>query len=531
MTAAAEAITANGLLEQIKVLASDEYEGRLPGTRGEELTVKYLEDQFRALGLQPGNPDGTFIQTVPLVGITGTPSGYFTAGGKRIPLKFPQDAVASTQRLVPSVDVKSSDVVFVGYGVVAPEYNWDDYKGLDVKGKTIVMLINDPAVPDPRDPGKLDDSVFKGRAMTYYGRWTYKYEIAAQKGAAAAIIVHQTIPAAYPWDVVQNGFSGERFNVAAENKNMDRAPVESWISLETAKALFKAAGQDFDTLYKAAASREFRPVPLRAKATFHISNKLREVSSSNVVAKLPGSDPKRRDEMVVYSAHWDHFGRKPELKGDQIFNGAVDNASGTAGLLQIAKAYSKLSPGPQRSILFLAVTAEEQGLLGSHWYATHPLYPLDKTLADINMDVIDVWGPTRDIIVPGYGQSGLEDDLARLAQAADRTVVPDKEPEKGMYYRSDHFEFAKVGVPSISPKVGYDFIGMPGNFGQEVHDDYTANIYHKPSDEVRPDWNLEGAVHDLRLFFALGDDIAEGSAFPEWKSGSEFKARRQAMLH
>jgi Zn-dependent M28 family amino/carboxypeptidase len=528
--AAGRAITAAGILGHIKILSSDEYEGRLPGTRGGELTVKYITEQFKKLHLAPGNPDGSYVEAVALAGIRGRATGSFMAGGQIITLEFPKDAVALTERFLPDVAVKDSDMIFVGYGVVAPEYDWDDYKGVDVRGKTLVMLINDPPVVDPHDASKLDDSKFKGRAMTYYGRWTYKFEIAAEKGAAAAIIVHQTAPAAYGWEVVQNSWSGEKFNTAAANKHIDRVAVESWITLEKARELFRSSGQDFDVLFKSAARADFKPVALKARANFTLANTLREVTSYNVLARLDGSNPKRRNELVVYTAHWDHFGRNPNLVGDQIFHGAADNASGVAGMIEVAKAYSKLERPPARSILFMAVTGEEQGLLGSKWYATHPLYPLNQTVAEINMDVLNVWGRTRDLTIPGLGQSTLEDTLTQLAKAHGRTVLPDQEPEKGEYYRSDHFEFAKVGVPAVSYGGGYDYIGRPRDWGIKKHDDYTAHDYHKPSDMVKPDWNLSGAVDDLRLMLELGYTVAQSGEYPQWKSGSEFKARRDAMM-
>jgi Zn-dependent M28 family amino/carboxypeptidase len=399
-----------------------------------------------------------------------------------------------------------------------------------VRGKTLIMLVNDPPVVDPKDPSKLDERMFKGRAMTYYGRWTYKFEIASEKGAAAAIIVHQTDSAGYPWEVVQNSWSGEKFDTAATNKHMDRVPIESWITLDKARELFAASGQDFDALFKSAARADFKPVALNAKANLQVTNTLRELTSYNVVARFEGADAKRRDQYVVYTAHWDHFGRNPNLVGNQIFHGAADNASGVAGVLEIAKAYTKLAQPPARSILFMCVTGEEQGLLGSKWYETHPLYPLDHTVAEINMDVLNVWGRTRDLTIPGMGQSTVEDTLSALAKARGRSVLPDPEPEKGFYYRSDHFEFAKVGVPAISYGGGYDYIGRPADWGMKKHQDYVAHDYHKPSDEVRPDWDLSGAAEDLRLMMELGYTLAQSHDYPQWKNDSEFKARRDAMM-
>lgn len=527
---AAQAITGELILRHTKVLASDEFEGRKPGSPGEDKTVAYLTAQFQALGLAPGNPDGSYVQDVPLVGIDGTPAMQLRVGGKSIALKPRADFVAATQRVVPEVDVRRSDVVFVGYGVQAPEYGWDDYKGLDVRGKTLVMLINDPAIPDPKDPAKLDPTMFKGEAMTYYGRWTYKYEIASKLGAAAAVIVHETRPAAYPWEVVENSWSGEQFSLKSEDGNRGRVPVQSWITADKAHELFAAAGYDFDALKKAALSRDFKPVPLKAKASFTIKNRIREVQSRNVIAKLEGSDPALKDQYVIYTAHWDHFGRDPSLSGDQIFNGAADNASGTAGLLAIASAYTKLATPPKRSVLFLSVTAEEQGLLGSQRYATHPLYPLAKTLADFNTDVLNTYGPTRDIQVIGAGQNTLEDVLAGFVARQGRVIVPDTDPEKGHYYRSDQFEFAKQGVPALYIDPGIDVIDKPAGYGRAKRDDYVAQDYHKPSDEVKADWDLSGGAQDMQLLFEAGCAVANGDGWPTWKPGSEFKAIREASL-
>ncbi|HAK05710.1 MAG TPA: peptidase M28, partial [Spartobacteria bacterium] len=389
---ALDVITPDGLLAHIKVLASDEFEGRAPGTKGEELSVKYISDQFRSIGLKPGNPDGSYTQEVPLAGIKSDPKMSFTVGGSTTELKYPDDYVASSARLVPEIKIDNSDVVFVGYGIVAPEYGWDDYKDIDLRGKTLLMLINDPPIPDPKDPSKLDEKMFKGKAMTYYGRWTYKYEIAAQKGAAAAVIIHETEPAAYPYSVVKTSWAKENYELDAPDKNKDAVQVRSWITLDVAKKLLADCGQDFDALKKAAITKEFRPMALNAKATIDIKQQLRSFKSHNVIGKLEGSDQKLKDEYVIYTAHWDHLGRHPELQGDQIFNGAVDNASGDAAVIQLAAAFAKLNPPPKRSVLFMCTTAEEAGLLGAKFYAEHPLYPLEKTLADINIDSMNVWG-------------------------------------------------------------------------------------------------------------------------------------------
>ncbi|MHA6250212.1 M28 family metallopeptidase [Pontibacter sp. CAU 1760] len=527
---ALQSISAADVLKHIKVLASDAFKGRGPGTAGEDSTVNYLTRQFEQLGLQPGNPNGTYVQQVPMVGFTAQPKAHFEAGGKTIPLNFPSDYVAVSRRFIPNIDINKSEMVFVGYGIVAPEYGWDDYKGLDVKGKTIVMLINDPPIPSAANPSDLDTTMFGGKAMTYYGRWTYKYEIAAEKGAAAAIIVHETGPAGYPYEVVSGSWSRENFDIQKPNKNMDRAAVEGWITQAKADQLFKAAGKNFDQLKQAALKKDFKPVPLNATASFSIQNKLREIESRNVIAKLEGADPKLKNEYVVYSAHWDHLGKDPSLQGDQVYNGALDNASGTAGLVELAEAYTKLPTKPKRSILFLAVTAEEKGLLGSKYYAENPLYPLNKTVANINMDVLNAYGPTEDVVVIGYGNSTLEDVLAEAAATQNRRIVPEASPEKGSFYRSDHFEFAKQGVPALYAKSGVIARNQPADYVTQWSERYTANDYHKLTDEVRDDWNLEGAVEDLQLFLRVGYRVANSNQFPQWKPGTEFKAKRQASL-
>lgn len=525
------AIDGQAVLADIKVLASDEYEGRRPGTKGEDLTVAFLEDQFKKMGLKPGNTDGTYIQKVPLVGITPEVNVVLTLkrGGRERRLKYKDEFVGWTKRVTETASVANSELVFVGYGVEAPEFNWDDYKGVDVKGKTLVMLINDPAVPDPADPSRLDPKMFGGTAMTYYGRWTYKFEEAARRGAAAVLIIHETGPAGYPFAVVQ-GNVGEKFDLATPDKNMGRVAVEAWVSLEQGKQLLKDAGQDFEALKAKARTREFAPVPLGTTASVTLHNTLRTIDSRNVVAKLEGGDPALRDEYVIYTAHWDHFGIGTEISGDTIYNGAADNASGTAGILEIARAFTRLPAPPKRSILFLAVTAEEQGLLGSQYYSVAPIYPLAKTLANINIDGTNLWGRTKDITLVGLGNSDLDDYATAAAAEQDRTVRPDAEPQKGFYYRSDHFNFAKQGVPALDPDSGVEYIGKPPDFGAKMRDAYTANDYHKPSDEVKADWNMSGAVDDLRLFMAVGYRVAQADKYPEWKPGAEFRAKREEQL-
>jgi len=520
------AIDLNALLAHTKKLSSDEFEGRAPGTKGEDLSVNYLADQFKAAGLRPGNTNATYFQPVPLVGITPSPAPLvFRKGGQAQTLKWKDDVVAWTKHVAASASLKDSELVFVGYGVVAPEFDWDDYKGVDVKGKTLVMLVNDPPVPDPANPDQLDAKTFGGKAMTYYGRWTYKYETGAQKGAAGVLIVHETGPAGYGFNVVQ-GKTGEQFDLVTPDKNMSRAAIEGWITLDSAKALLTSAGQDFDALKQKAATREFKPVPLGVTASMTIQNKLRTINSRNVIAKLEGSDPKLKDEYVVYTAHWDHFGKN----ADGIFHGAEDDGLGCAALIEMARAFTKLPAPPRRSILFLAVTAEEQGLLGSEYYSVTPIYPLAKTVADINMDSWNTHGRTKDMTLTGYGASELDDYARDAAAEQGRIVHGDAEPEKGFYYRSDHFNFAKQGVPALDSAGGVDYIGKPPEFGERMRKEWTEKRYHTPLDVVLPDWDLNGTREDLRVLFAVGERVAQADKIPDWKPGNEFKAKRDAML-
>ena len=530
--AALRSFSADRLLGHIRTLSSDEFEGRGPGSKGEQLTIKYLEDQYRSSGLEPGNPDGTYLQSVPLVGITPDKGMKLTltGHGRTLEPKFQDDYVAWSKRVTDTSSI-DADLVFVGYGVQAPEFQWDDFKGVDVKGKVIVVLINDPPVPDPSDPAKLDPKTFGGAAMTYYGRWTYKFEKAAQMGAAGCIIIHQTERAGYPWEVVRNSWSATQFDLATPDKNMGRLAVESWITSDFATQLFRLAGQDLDKLMQAAARRDFKPVALGLHEKLTIHNSLQTIDSRNVIAKITGSDPQLKNTYVIYTAHWDHFGIGPEVNGDKIYHGAVDNASGSAALLEMARAYKQLPTPASRTILFLSVTGEEQGLLGSQYYAEHPLYPLAHTAADINMDGMNVHGLTRDIVQIGRGASTLDEIIEAVAKEQGRVVKTDPEPEKGFYYRSDHFEFAKRGVPAFDPDEGVDFIGKPAGWGLEARRKYTAENYHKPSDTIKPDWDLSGAVQDCRLFFLVGYRIANDSRMPEWKPGAEFKAIRDASLN
>ena len=521
----------DAVLRHTKTLSSDQYEGRAPGSKGEELSVNFIVDAFKKSGLKPGNTDGTYIQKVPLVGITGAEARPLTIakGGKKQTLKWKDEVVAWTKHVADGASIDDSEMVFAGYGVDAPEYNWNDFKDVDVKGKTIVVFVNDPQVPDPADASKLDPKTFNGEAMTYYGRWTYKYEEGARRGAAAVLIVHETAPAGYPFPVVQ-GFLGERFDLVTPDKNMGRSAIEGWVSLDAARKIFAMAGQDFDALKKQAITRNFKPVPLGLTASMALKNTMRTLDSRNVLAKLEGSDPQLKNEYVVYSAHWDHLGIGDPVNGDKIYNGALDNASGVATVLEIARAFTQVQPPPKRSILFLMVTAEEQGLLGSEYYSVTPVYPLAKTPANINIDGVNKWGRTKDVTVIGLGNSDLDDYLREAAGEQGRILRPDAEPEKGFYYRSDHFNFAKQGVPALDPEAGIDFVGKPPEYGRQKRDEFTSKDYHQPSDEVKPDWDLSGAREDAQLFLAVGYRVAQADKYPEWKPGNEFKAKRDAAV-
>jgi Zn-dependent M28 family amino/carboxypeptidase len=523
LDAALATITAEEVAEHTQVLGSDEYEGRLPGTPGEEKTLAYLQSEFERLGLQPGNA-GSWFQEVPLVSITADPSVRLTVRGGDEPKTYAYGSqiMAWTKRVVESVDLEASEMVFVGYGVVAPEYGWNDYEGLDVEGKTVVILVNDPGY------ATQDPELFNGNSMTYYGRWTYKYEEAARQGAAAAFIVHETAPAAYPWGTVEASWSGPQFDMVPEDNNMSRVKVEGWLQLDVAREIFAMAGQDYDQLKEQAAQRGFRAVPLGLTASMGIRNTIARSISHNVLAVLPGTD--RADEYIVYMSHWDHLGRDPSLEADQIYNGALDNATGVAGLFELAEAFMSLGTRPQRSILFMSVTAEEQGLLGSAYYAANPVYPPEKTVAAINMDGLNVLGPMRDIFVIGYGNSELDGYLVAAAATQDRIVEPDAEPEKGFFYRSDHFPLAKHGVPALYTGTGNDHVEHGEEWTRQKKDEWRAANYHKPSDEYSPDWDLTGAVDDLQLLFIVGYRLASESTFPNWREGTEFKAKRDAMM-
>lgn len=507
------------LHQHTKILSADEFEGRAPATPGEELTITYLRDHFEKLGLEPGNGD-SFFQEVPVTQITTLPTVTMAIEGEdyQRELKYRTEMMVSTLRQVEQTGIENSDMVFVGYGVVAPEYNWDDYDGVDAEGKTVVVLVNDPGF------ATQDEALFNGNAMTYYGRWSYKYEEAARQGAAGVIIIHETKAAGYPWEVVSGSWSGPQTTLTAEDDNLDRAEVESWMQLDVARELFSAAGLDLDEQMAAAASVDFRAVPLNLRATVQLNNHMRESTSKNVMALLPGST--RPDEVIIYTAHWDHLGKNPVMSGDNIYNGALDNATGTGGLLALAKSYAELPQKPERSILFLAVTAEESGLLGSKYYAENPIYPLANTVAAINMDAMAIYGRMKDVVVIGYGNSELDGYLAQAAKAQDRFLAKEPTPEKGFFYRSDHFSLAKHGVPALYAKAGIEHRENGAEWTKKKNAEYTAKHYHKPSDEYDPNWDLAGAAEDLQLYFDVGFTLANETTFPNWAEGNEFRAIR-----
>lgn len=454
-----------------------------------------------------------------MVSISSKPSGNLVIKGPNgeLSLQYLEDFVAATRRVQEQVTIPTSELVFAGYGIVAPEYNWNDYKGLDVKGKTVIVMIN--------DPGFADSTLFKGRVMTYYGRWTYKFEEASRQGATGVIIIHETAAASYPWKVVRSGWSNSKLHLQTANNNMHRTALEGWITLDAAKKIFQLAGVS-PGIMQQARTKGFKPVDLHLNTSLVINNTIKKSTSHNVLAVLPGA--KRPQECVVYSAHWDHFGIGEPVKGDSIYNGAVDNATGTAGLLELATAFTRLPQAPARSILFLSVTGEEQGLLGSEYYAGHPVFPMEKTVADINLDVLNTFGRTRDITVIGYGQSELDEYALRAAQKQGRITVPEANPEGGWFFRSDHFNFAKKGVPGLYIGPGNDALGHEPGWGKEQTAAYNRLRYHSPADEFDANtWNMDGMVEDIRLLFDVGYQLSNESSFPAWKKGSEFKAYRK----
>ena len=519
------AITLEGLENHVRVLASDEFQGRKPFTEGEAKTVQYLETQFRELGLEPGNGD-SYVQEVPMVQITSnvdsvmrvkSPRGSFTLRGFH-------DYVISSPRTDSVIKWNDEPLVFAGFGIVAPEYNWNDYEGLDVKDKIVVVLVNDPGF------GGDDTTFFKGNTMTYYGRWTYKFEEAARQGAKGCLVVHNTVPAGYPFQVLQNSWNAAHLFLDSRGKDVYHCEGTGWISKPAVEKVFGSAGLDFNDLQSQARKRGFKGRPLNVSISLSMDLTVKYDTSYNVIARISGTE--RKDEYIIYTAHWDHLGiGRKDASGDSIYNGALDNASGTAGLLEIAKAFMSLENKPERTVVFLAVTAEEQGLWGSAWYAENPVYPKEQTVANINMDGINPYGKMKDVMVVGSGQSELEDFLQEEAAKLGRVIVPDDEAEKGYYFRSDHFNFARIGVPALYLKTGSDVVGKGKDYGQQLKDLYTQKYYHQPSDEFDTTrMNFEGGVEDLKLLFQVGKRLAFDDRWPAWKEGSEFKAIRESYM-
>ena len=527
-------ISAEDFAQHVKVLSSDEFGGRAPGTDGEQQTADYVVAQFKRLGLQPGNGDSWF-QDVPMVVTTAdeaATTATITLKGTARPLAFGTQMAMGTRTAQPKVDVAGSQMVFVGYGVNAPEAGWNDYEGLDVKGKTVVMLVNDPGFHAG------DAELFSGKKMTYYGRWTYKFEEAARQGAAAALIIHDDAGAGYGWDVVKNSWSGAQFDLPASADPEPRLPLQGWLTGETAAQLFTDAGLDLEALRAAANKPGFKAVAI-GDATLDVSLKssISESTSRNILAKLPGSQ--RPDEAIVYTAHWDHLGDHSATHGgdkaaaategeDHVYNGAIDNATGVAGVLEIAEAFIVQNPKPARSVVFLMVTLEESGLLGSKYYAANPVIPLKDTVAVINLDAMSVVGPTKDLVVIGLGNSELDDVLRPIAEKQQRTLVEEDGVEKGFFFRSDHFSFAKYGVPALYAKGGIDHVEKGADFGRQVQANYTTALYHKPADEFDEAWDLRGVVQDLYALYGVGRTLADSDAWPNYVEGNAFKAARDA---
>jgi Zn-dependent M28 family amino/carboxypeptidase len=497
--------------EPLKVLSSDEFEGRLPTTEGEKKTIEYLVSEFTKAGLKPGNGD-SFLQKVALMEITADPDMTMTIGDNNFAYK--EQMVASSKREQSSVSLEDSELVFVGYGVNAPEYDWNDYEGLDVEGKTVVMLINDPGFENP-ESGK-----FQGTTMTYYGRWSYKYEEASRQGAAGAIIVHETAPASYGWSVVANSWSGPQYGLVSADKGASRVAVEGWLTLDAAKKVFADAGLDFDQ-EKANAMQGPYNKAMDIKASVTVNNTFKKSESNNVIATLPGAE--FPDEHIIYTAHWDHLGKDESKEGDQIYNGAHDNATGTAAILAMAKAYSELTPAPKRSVSFLVVTAEEQGLLGSKYYASNPVIPIENTVANINMDAMNVLGKTKNVAVVGMGKSEMEDYLEAAAAKQGRTLTQEDRPEAGYYYRSDHFSFAKQGVPALYAEGGNEPADEETAKYRKRMNVIVTGCYHQVCDQYRDDWDLSGIVQDTQMLFDVGVGVANAEAWPKWNEASEFQ--------
>jgi len=520
---AAEQIDETDFMRHVNTLASDEFEGRAPATAGGEKTVSYLESEFKKLGLKPSFA-GSYRQAVPLMelNVTNNPALILKhKDGSSASLAYKEESVVFTSRTGDASEIKDSSLVFVGYGVVAPEYDWNDYADIDMAGKTAVILVNDPGFRTP------DGELFKGNTMTYYGRWTYKFEEAARQGAAGAIIVHEDKAAGYPWEVVSGSWSGPQYNLFAEDGNVGNLAVESWITQPAAEKLFSNNDMDYAAMVTKAGQPNFKPVALTSTASSRLETTSRKSDSYNVGGYIEGSV--RPDELFIYTGHWDHLGVKSVAEGeDAIFNGAQDNATGIAGLLEMAQAFKALPQAPERSVMFLAVTAEESGLLGSKQYAEDPAFAMNKTVAGINIDAMSTAGATDDIVVVGYGNSQMDDYLKSVATEQGRVLVPEPTPEKGYFYRSDHFNLAKKGVPMLYAEAGMNVRGKPAGYGEAEAKRYLAERYHKAADEVHPEWDNGGIVQDLYAHFRIGMAISNSNDWPAWSDGNEFKAIREA---
>ncbi len=517
LQSALQGIDENTVRAHVKFLADDLLEGRGTGSRGEHLAVRYIASQMEAIGLLPGGEDGSYFQKVPMVGTAPDPSMTlrFHINNRVVPAIYSEEFIAIAPLQREEMHLKEAELVFVGFGIQAPEYEWDDYKGADLRGKVLLFLNNDPDTGDPQ--------FFGGKARLYYGRWTYKYEMAAKMGAAGALIIHTNPSAGYPWRVVQSSWSGETFALPLS----EPAPeMQGWITEEKIEEILKTADINLSSLYDTAQKKDFRPRSLGIRVSIDIQSTIRRLEGINVLGLLPGSDPRLKEEAVVFTAHHDHLGIGDPVDGDSIYNGALDNASGIACMLSAAKALAGWTPRPKRSILFVTVTAEESGLLGSAYYAKHPTFPTEKIAVTFNMDGTNILGRTKDLVVLGFGKTDLDDPLQNLAALQGRVVLPDQMPEKGSFYRSDHFSFAKTGIPSLSFETGLDVIGKPEGWGKAQVDEYTEKHYHQPSDEYDPAWNLEGAIEDTRLIFQLALQIANQEAMPKWKPGDEFEKIR-----
>jgi Zn-dependent M28 family amino/carboxypeptidase len=526
-------ISESALRAHIKFLSDDRLEGRGTGARGGELAALYCAEQFEAMGLKAAGPKGNYFQPVSLVGVKADPKTELrvTNGQHNEIFKFADDFVAFTGAQTASVSI-TAPLVFVGYGIDAPEQKWNDYKGPaeDYRGKILVMLVNDPPAT------KEEPNLFGGRTLTYYGRWTYKYEEAARRGAIGAILLHTNESAGYPWSVVRTSNGSWRFDIArTAGDPTSFLQIRSWMTDEAAHRLMTMAGQNLDQLRQQAASRDFRPINLNLTASIDLHSELKRVEAPNVAAILPGRDPKLRDEYVVYSAHWDHFGiGAPDKNGDTIYNGALDNATGVASVLEIARVMSQLPAAekPRRSILFLITTGEEQGLLGSEWYSLHPLVPLKRTAADINLDSMNILAPTRDFVPLGAERSTLKQVVDAIARERSLTISPDSRPEQGSFYRSDHFPFAKVGVPSISLKEGSDYVGHTKDWGEKKFREYNEAHYHQPSDEFHDDWNFAAMIQEADFALAIGRRVADLPTLPKFNPNDEFaKTQRNSLRH